>query len=113
MTALGHLPTAKVTAHAEIASTPQGREIQLHLKNDSGALAFQVSARVRTPTGELVAPVIWSDDWIELTPGESRTLVAQLPKSAPGDAVVKLAGWNIESATLTPAPATGGTSTQP
>ncbi len=97
------LPAATVSAQAETVSTPQGREIRLHLKNTSGALAFQVRALVRTPSGDLIAPVIWSDDWIELTPGESRTLTAVLPEDAPANAVVNLAGWNIEAATVTPA----------
>lgn len=106
--AMTQLPPATVTAQAEVASTPQGREIRLHLKNTSGALAFQVRALARTPSGDLIAPVIWSDDWIELTPGESRTLTAVLPKDAPANAVVKLAGWNVQATTLTPVPAAGG-----
>jgi exo-1,4-beta-D-glucosaminidase len=99
------LPAATVSAQAETVSTPQGREIRLHLKNTSSALAFQVRALVRTPSGDLIAPVIWSDDWIELTPGESKTLIATLPEDAPTNAVVNLAGWNIESTTVTPVPA--------
>jgi len=112
MTALAHLPPASVTAHAEIANTANGREIRLHLENNSDMLAFQVRFVVRTPSGGLIAPVMWSDDWIELTPGESRTLTAMLPQDAPNDAVVKLSGWNIAPATLTPVPATGGGAAQ-
>ncbi|HUY82461.1 MAG TPA: hypothetical protein VMU92_12120 [Acidobacteriaceae bacterium] len=112
LTALAHLPPATVTAHAEIATTSRGREIHLHLENTSNKLAFQLRFVVRTPSGDLVAPVMWSDDWIELTPGESRTLTAMLPQSAPGNVVVKLSGWNIEPATLTPVAETGGAGTR-
>ncbi|ACO31871.1 MULTISPECIES: glycosyl hydrolase family 2 [Acidobacterium] len=101
--ALTGLPQASVSSHAEIVRTAQGREIRLHLDNTSGHLAFQVRAEALTPSGDLIAPVIWSDDWIELMPGESRTLTASLPKDAPADTVVKLSGWNIASTTLTPA----------
>ncbi|MGB6871466.1 MAG: glycosyl hydrolase family 2, partial [Acidobacteriaceae bacterium] len=104
LTALAHLPTASVSSNAEIRTTPQGREIVLHLDNQSGALAFQVEAAVRTSSGGLIAPVFWSDNWIELVPGESRTLTAQLPDDAPSNPIVKVAGWNIEPATLTPQP---------
>ena len=86
--------------------------IQLHLANHSDALAFQVRAVVRTPSGDLIAPVMWSDDWIELVPGESRTLTAMLPESATGNAVVKLSGWNIAAATLTPVASSTGTTQQ-
>lgn len=100
--AMTQLPEATVEAHAELVHTAQGREIRLHLANNSGSLAFQVRFVVRTPDGGLIAPVMWSDDWIELEPGESRTLTAMLPDDAPNDAVVKLSGWNIAAATLTP-----------
>jgi exo-1,4-beta-D-glucosaminidase len=107
MTALANLPPAKVTAHAEIDNTPRGRELAVHLDNSSSVLAFQISAAVRTPSGELIAPVLWSDNWIELVPGESRTLTALLPDSAPGDTIVQIGGWNIASETITPAAVIG------
>jgi len=103
MTALANLPAAKVSARAEIEHTPRGRELRLHLDNGSGVLAFQISAAARTPSGGLIAPVLWSDNWIELVPGESRTLTALLPDSAPGDTIVQIGGWNIASETITPA----------
>ncbi len=106
LTALTHLPPAAVAARAEIRDTPQGREIQLHLNNSSTALAFQLNAAVRTSSGGLIAPVFWSDNWIELTPGESTTLVAQLPEDAVSEPVVQLEGWNILSVTITPQTAT-------
>jgi exo-1,4-beta-D-glucosaminidase len=60
---------------------------------------------VRTSTGGLIAPVIWSDNWIELIPGEKRTLTAQLPADAPAVPVVQLEGWNVAAQSLTPAAA--------
>jgi exo-1,4-beta-D-glucosaminidase len=68
-------------------------------------LAFQISAALRTSSGGLIAPVLWSDNWIELIPGESRTLTAQLPENAPADPVVQIEGWNIAPETIKPAPA--------
>ncbi len=96
------MPPATIRSQAEVHTTPQGREIELHLDNSSGALAFQVNAAVRTASGGLIAPVYWSDNWIELVPGESRTLTARLPDDAPANPVVKVEGWNVEPATLTP-----------
>lgn len=102
LSALTHLPPAVVAADAEVENTAQGRKIRLHLDNTSAVLAFQISAAVRTADGGLIAPVFWSDNWIELIPGESTTLTALLPKNAPGDARVELDGWNIQKATITP-----------
>ena len=102
LTALTNLPPAKVLAHAEIANTPRGREVRLHLENTSAALAFQIRAAVRTPSGGLIAPVFWSDNWIELPPGESTTLTALLPESADGVPAVQIEGWNIASVNIAP-----------
>jgi exo-1,4-beta-D-glucosaminidase len=102
LTALANLPPAKLLARAEIESTPRGREVRLYLDNESSALAFQLHAAVRTQSGGLIAPVLWSDNWIELVPGESRTLTALLPDGADAPAVVQLEGWNVAPETITP-----------
>ncbi len=102
LTALTHLPPAQVDAHAEIENTAQGRELHLHLSNHSNALAFQLRAAVRTPSGGLIAPVLWSDNWIELTPGETTTLTAKLPEGDNSIPIVKIDGWNVAPISLTP-----------
>jgi exo-1,4-beta-D-glucosaminidase len=105
LAALTSLPLSKVAARAEIESTPNGRELRLHLSNTSVELAFQLHAAVRTQSGGLIAPVFWSDNWIELLPGESRTLTALLPESFAGEPVAQIEGWNIASETIQPTPA--------
>lgn len=102
LTVLASLPAATVTASAEISETPHGREVRVHLANSTAALAFQLYAAVRTPAGGLIAPVLWSDNWIELVPGETRTLTALLPEGATGPVSLKIEGWNAAAQTLTP-----------
>ena len=102
LTPLAHLPAAQVEAHAEIANTGHGRELQVRLANHSNGLAFQIRAAARTPSGGLIAPVFWSDNWIELAPGESTTLTAQLSESENSIPVVQIDGWNVAPITLTP-----------
>lgn len=102
LSALAHLPQAELAAHAEVIATAKGHELRVHLSNTSAALAFQVHAAVRTETGALVAPVFWSDNWIELVPGEATTLTALLPEDAPAATQVQIGGWNVAAATLTP-----------
>lgn len=113
LTALARLPKAVVTARAQLQNTNEGSRIHLELKNASGALAFQVRFVVRTPSGGLIAPVIWSDDWVELTPGESRTFTtATLPKDIPKNAEVVVTGWNIPRVTIAPTPASSATASE-
>ena len=102
LNALTNLPAANLTARAEIETTPRGREIRVHLENASTALAFQVHGAVRTQSGGLIAPVYWSDNWVELTPGESIELTALLPASFEDMVVVQVEGWNVAAVTLTP-----------
>jgi exo-1,4-beta-D-glucosaminidase len=101
LSALARLPQAQVEAHAEI----DGHTICLRLKNSSSALAFQVRAAARTSSGGLIAPVFWSDNWIELTPGESTELTAKLPEGVSTDTQIQVEGWNIPPITVTPSPA--------
>jgi exo-1,4-beta-D-glucosaminidase len=98
LTALANLPQAQVEASAEI----QGRKICLRLKNSSNALAFQIRAAARTSSGGLIAPVFWSDNWIELTPGESTELIAQMPEDLSDAPAIQIDGWNIAPSTITP-----------
>jgi exo-1,4-beta-D-glucosaminidase len=100
MTPLLTLPKATVISHIKFAESPEGRRIEVQLRNTSKVLAFQVSAAARTSSGDLIAPVFWSDNYIELMPGESRTLTALLPKDAPANPEVLLSGWNISPETL-------------
>jgi exo-1,4-beta-D-glucosaminidase len=93
------LPKAQVAARAE---RRPGSAIEVRLQNPSATLAFQVVAAVRTASGGLIAPVLWSDNYIELMPGESRVLTAELPHDAPTDAVVLVSGWNVAEQTLHP-----------
>jgi exo-1,4-beta-D-glucosaminidase len=102
LTALASLPQAQMQSSADIENRPDGRCIRLHLKNASSALAFQIRAAVRTQSGGLIAPVFWSDNWIELTPGDSTELTAQLPQSISDTPVIQIDGWNIAPATITP-----------
>jgi len=104
MSGLASLPAATVTAQATQKKTANGRELRVELKNTSPTLAFQVNAAVRTPGGELIAPVFWSDNWIELVPGETRVLTALLPESGADAPTVRIEGWNVAAQTLTPAP---------
>ena len=102
MTALAKLPKADVESHAELRQTAKGKEITLRLVNHSANLAFQLRAAARTESDELIAPVFWSDNWIELAPGESAALTALLPASFTGDPNVVVDGWNVASVTLKP-----------
>ena len=82
--------------------TPHGHKILLHLENTSAALAFQVHGAIRTQSGDLIAPIFWSDNWVEIVPGEATTLTALLPENESGTPTIQIEGWNIAPMTITP-----------
>ncbi len=103
MTALKKLPQAKVDASVQIL----GGRAEVHLHNASNALAFQVAVTTNadegeTRSGEKVSPVLWSDNYVELLPGESLTLSASLPAKMNGTPEFHITGWNIAEKTLKP-----------
>ena len=98
MTELMSLPKARVDAH--VTTAENGKMLQLRLHNNSAALAFQLAAAARDAHGEDIVPATWSDNYIELMPGETRVLTAKLPSHAPENAVVVLSGWNISEQTV-------------
>jgi exo-1,4-beta-D-glucosaminidase len=50
--------------------------------------------------------VLWSDNYIQLMPGESITLSASLPAHLDGKPVFRVSGWNIATQMLHQAAAT-------
>jgi exo-1,4-beta-D-glucosaminidase len=94
------LPAASVRAAVSINETREERVVRVALHNPTRALAFQVVAAVRTAEGGLIAPVIWSDNYVELMPGKSQELTATLPQNAPENADIVISGWNIKPQTI-------------
>jgi exo-1,4-beta-D-glucosaminidase len=95
MTALASLPPA--TLSAKLSGSGKAGELALILKNTSQALAFQVYARALDSHGETIDPAYWSDSYIELMPGESRTLHVHLDSEQKGERIaeVTVSGWNV------------------
>ncbi len=108
MTELLTLPKTHLSATAHLRPTKDGASVQVHLKNTSAALAFQVRLAVETgKAGEEILPVLWEDNYISLLPGEDRLVAARFPgkHSIGSHPTLKISGWNIETETR----AIGGT----
>jgi exo-1,4-beta-D-glucosaminidase len=100
MTALASLPKARVEAEIRTANSADNRTVELRLRNPSKVLAFQVALAARDAHGDDITPVVWSDNYVELMPGETRVLQTVLPAHVPENAVIVLSGWNIPGQTL-------------
>ena len=96
MTALNRLSTVPLEAH--VTTDPHSGAIQVKLHNPAKSLAFQVHAGI-CPAGSIdeILPVLWSDNYVSLMPGQSRVITATYPQhNLPGSAVVRIEGWNVK-----------------
>jgi exo-1,4-beta-D-glucosaminidase len=96
MQALRSLPQAKLDAKA--TRTLSGVAVTLH--NPSKNLAFQVAVAAQKGNGEDITPALWSDNYVELMPGESLTLNGTIPESLVAQTSVVISGWNISRIVL-------------
>ena len=97
MQALRSLPKSQIRG----TLTMKGRQLRLHLDNSSHVLAFQIELAAQSTDGKPIIPLLWSDDFIELMPGEHRDLTATLPDGqAAASPTVVVTGWNTNPLAL-------------
>jgi len=114
LTALQTLPKVDVQATAESDMNGEDGSTRITVENPSNNLAFFVHFKVigrggRFSFGEEggrgddeVLPILWSDNYVSLLPGEKRQITATYAKRSlrSGKPVVVVDGWNIVSKTL-------------
>ncbi|MDO1528762.1 glycoside hydrolase family 2 TIM barrel-domain containing protein [Fulvimonas sp. R45] len=97
LTALQSLPAATSEVRATLRHTGAGDEVAVTLtvpaSSRTVALFQHVSIR-RSPGGEPVLPILWSDNDVTLWPGESLTLIAHCAGQGTAP-VVEVDGWNV------------------
>jgi exo-1,4-beta-D-glucosaminidase len=91
---------SSVTLDAKTAFDHDGADDRalVTIRNPGPSLAFFVRLRVlKIPDGAQLLPSIWSDNYVSLLPGETRTLTARWrPEDAPGAIpTVAVDGWNV------------------
>jgi hypothetical protein len=104
-TALNRMPAVKLEATAAIADAEGRRTVTVTLHNPSKNVALMAHVQLRREkSGERVLPVYYSDNYVSLVGGETRTIKAEADMSQfkDEDALVVVDGWNV-----TVEPATG------
>ena len=96
LTGLSTMPMTALSVSA--ARIPGG--VRVTLNNAGTMLAFFERVEIAPTAGadELV-PVLWSDNYVTVLPGETRTLEARFAAPA-GPLVVRGAGWNVAASTV-------------
>jgi len=70
--------------------------VTLTVPPSSKAVAlFQHVSIKRSAGGELMLPILWSDNDVTLWPGQSLTLTAHVATAGAATPVVEVSGWNV------------------
>ncbi len=98
LTALNEMPMVALTAKAEtLEGTIDGRrQIEVTLHNPTHNVALMTHVQLRRRSGERILPVFYSDNYVSLTPDETRTITIEAAESDfhGEDALIVLDGWN-------------------
>ncbi len=105
-TALDTMPKVTLDAKVERQDANGRRVVTVTLRNPSKSIALMAHVQLRRKSGERVLPAYYSDNYVSLVPGESRTITinAALSDFNGEDTLVVVDGWNT---TVTPASADG------
>jgi exo-1,4-beta-D-glucosaminidase len=95
-TSLAKLPKAAVTVRSRSEMQGPDEFERVTVENTGKSLAFFVRLGIEAD-GRDVAPVIWSDNYISLMPGERRALTATVHRRdlRGSTAKVRISGWNV------------------
>jgi hypothetical protein len=97
LTALNQLPMVTLEAKADRKDEGGRRLLTVTLHNPTANIALMAHLQLRRSSGERVLPVYYDDNYVSLTPNETRTITieAALSDFNGDDALVVLDGWNV------------------
>jgi exo-1,4-beta-D-glucosaminidase len=98
LTGLDTLPPAQVSVAWQSEQADADEIEHVTVRNPSANLAFLVHLKLLRGTGGTeVEPVLWSDNYFELMPGEQREITATYARTLLGGAspYIQVDGWNV------------------
>lgn len=102
-TALNRMPAASLEGNVTTTEKDNRTILSVTLKNASPVIAFFTELKLKDPaTGELILPVYWSDNYVSVLPGSSKSITVQYEsRSQQGSKpVVEVSGWNVSKFTI-------------
>jgi len=97
---LNDLPKVRLSGAASVAISGHEREAAIKLENSGTAPALMVKLTLQDAlTGTRILPAYYSENYVSLFPGESRTVTIAFPAGDTKPAIA-LRGWNLERETI-------------
>lgn len=102
--ALSRLRKATLNAKAQLKRNSRGQVVQVKLHNNSDALAFFTQLQLVHENGDPVKGAFYTDNFINLLPGERKEVSIELNKSASetGKLKVQISGLNMDLFSIKP-----------
>ncbi|MBB5284109.1 exo-1,4-beta-D-glucosaminidase [Rhabdobacter roseus] len=100
--ALNALPKVKLRAKKSVSKSEKEYEVVVTLTNPSDRLAFFVELELAQGTsGPAILPVFWSDNYVSLLPGETKTVTVRCYQQDADnkEPSVRIKGYNLENPT--------------
>jgi exo-1,4-beta-D-glucosaminidase len=95
--ALNNIPSAKLSFVSINYILERGKkQTKIVIKNESDKIAFFNQFLVKDESGEIVAPIEWSDNYISFLPGEEKVLKCHFDKEKNVNYSLEMSGWNVE-----------------
>ena len=93
---LSELPKTTIKASSQTARERGDVVTHITLRNEGASLAFFVRLNLSSCGGSKeILPIVWSDNYISLLPGETREVTASYRAAQPEPVRVALYGWNV------------------
>ncbi len=104
LTALRRLPPTEL-----VVAATRDDGVRVELENPTDRLAFFVQLRLADASGADILPVVWTDNYISLLPGDARTLNAVAPGGSelPHEVRVEVTGLNVATVSVAVEPGGG------
>lgn len=82
-TGIAKMPKAEIDVEHRFETTDDGQLVHVSMTNPGEKLAFFVELSVvGEATGKLAAPVLWSNNYVSLMPGETLSITGEIPAHA-------------------------------
>jgi hypothetical protein len=106
LTDLNKLPLATLEAQVTRKDADGKTLVTVTLHNPTTGLAVMAHLQLRRQSGERVLPAYYSDNYVSLTPNESKTITIEADQTnlQGQDALIVVDGWNVQ---ITPTSAAG------
>ncbi len=102
LTELNELSFSQVSGTVEVTKVNINLRYELTLKNNGSGLAFMIGLSIMNGKGgPEILPTIWSDNYLNLLPGEMKTVYAEISDEFDPDLIViECKGYNTDSVFL-------------